>query len=386
MDANELTPIRQLLAADRFKEAREAIAAALLRHRDQPLLLAYQAALRMEFGEFDAAQDGLIDAAARAGQASDGEAQAFAEMWLGYLANRRKRPDEAVTHFEISAAIRDPSADLCAALCQTYVDLKQPDKAKAWGARSLAMRAAEATCPEAERVKRQRPRPFSPARRQHNVIAFSLFGGDPFYRECAVTIARSARGIFPEFTCRFYCSTEIPQNVNEALSRAGARVLVGGTRPDVARHPFSGAFWRFLPFDDPDVDMVLVRDVDSPFTFRERLAIDYWLASDAPFLTMRDSAQHTEPLMAGMWGGFTGLLPPLSPVMWKYIPSGSSKFVDQRFLRLFIWPRIREATLAIDSVYKLGRSVEYPADSRRPGALSVGAGWRRDEIVGGPAA
>jgi hypothetical protein len=43
---------------------------------------------------------------------------------------------------------------------------------------------------------------------------------------------------------------------------------------------WSGLFWRFYAFDDPNVNVVMVRDVDSPFTLRERLAVEDWLASD----------------------------------------------------------------------------------------------------------
>jgi hypothetical protein len=52
-----------------------------------------------------------------------------------------------------------------------------------------------------------------------------------------------------------------------------------------------------------------VRDVDSPILPRERAGIDLWLASDAPFYCLRDNPIHAEPMLAGMWGGFTGLLP-----------------------------------------------------------------------------
>ena len=41
-----------------------------------------------------------------------------------------------------------------------------------------------------------------------------------------------------------------------------------------------GMFWRFLPFDDKDVDIFIVRDTDSRINLREELAVKYWLESN----------------------------------------------------------------------------------------------------------
>ena len=51
---------------------------------------------------------------------------------------------------------------------------------------------------------------------------------------------------------------------------------------------WSGLFWRFYAFDDPTVNVVMVRHVDSPFTLRERLVVEDWLASELPFHVIRD--------------------------------------------------------------------------------------------------
>jgi tetratricopeptide (TPR) repeat protein len=380
VDSEAMLPIKRMLADGRFADAQKAIEKELLREPGEPLLLAHLAAIRMEVGEVDQSRQDLAAASTRAAETGHTEAQAFAELWLGYLSNRQNRPEDAVRHFETAAALEEPSADLCGVLCQTYNRIGQPAKAKLWGARSLRMRAFEVNVPDSMKVSGTRPRPFDPARRQRNVIAFSLFGQDPYYYDCALTVARSAQGIFPEFVCWFYCSQDIPQSLMQALGRTGTKVMTVAGKENSTQHPFSPLLWRFLPFDDKEVDVVLVRDVDSPFTLRERAAIDLWLASDAPFLTIRDSVQHTEPLMAGMWGGFTGLLPPLAPTIARFKPQGSSRYIDQMFLRHFIWPRIRDSTLAIDSVYSLGRSVDFPAEVDRPGSLSVGSAWPRNRI------
>ena len=360
MDIKSRTAITAELAAGRFTAARGLIDAHLSANPDSFLGLAYRATVRMELGETGAAITELQQVAQRAEAAGDAGAAAFAELWLGYLHNRLRDRERAVVHFERSAVLAPASDDLCAALCQTYVEMGREAKARHWGMKSLELRAVEGKCKPSEEVPQQRPRAFDPAAAPRNVIAFSLFGADPFYREAAITVARSAGGIFPEFTCRFYCGVEIPGPVRKALAAAGAQVRVVKANDPNSQHPFAGLMWRFLAFDDSDVDVVLVRDVDSPFTLRERAAVDLWLARDEPFFSIRDDLNHTEPLMAGMWGGFTGLLGPLGPAALRGLPSDRSRFIDQRFLRQFVWPRIRSATLAIDSVYKLGKTAEFP--------------------------
>ena len=64
---------------------------------------------------------------------------------------------------------------------------------------------------------------------------------------------------------------------------------------------WSGLFSRFYGFDDPTVNVVMVRDVDSPFTLRERLVVEDWLASELPFHVIRDHYNHSEPMRAGLW-------------------------------------------------------------------------------------
>jgi hypothetical protein len=382
MDPQTRRAITIELAAGRFADAKAMIDVHLAAHPDDLVAQVYRGTMRLELGETEAARDELARTGERAEAAGDAEAAAFAQLWLGYLHNRREERERAVEHFERSAALAPPSTDLCAALCQTYARLGRDGPARDWGAKSLALRAAEGDCAPSERVARARPRAFDPTARRRNVLAFSLFGADPYYRECAVTIARSARGIFPEFTCRFYCAPEIPDPVRGAIAAAGAQVMVVTARDPGPQHPFAGLMWRFLAFDDPQADLVLVRDVDSPFTLRERAAIDLWLSGEAPFVTIRDHVNHTEPLMAGMWGGFTGLLPPLGPGAARFLPPDRSRYVDQQFLRRFVWPRIRDATLAVDSVYALGESVDFPPGCPAAGSIRAGSGWSRKQILG----
>lgn len=59
--------------------------------------------------------------------------------------------------------------------------------------------------------------------------------------------------------------------------------------------------------DDPTIKRFLIRDADSIVSHREKAAVDAWLKSDKWFHLMRDNYSHTELILAGMWGGCTGI-------------------------------------------------------------------------------
>lgn len=256
------------------------------------------------------------------------------------------------------------------------------DRARKWGAESLRLKDAEAARIEAEvsPCARERPAPFDPDRKQRNIIAYSLFGTGRYYMDCAIVNARIAMASFPDFTPRFYCGEEVPKAALDELVRQKAEVKIVKNRVS----PWEGLFWRFWAFDDPDVDVVLIRDVDSPLTPRERVAVEDWLYnSGAPFHVMRDHPLHTAPMMAGLWGGFTGLLPPFKDLTRRYLKEVSFRYSDQSFLKHFVWPRIRSAALAHDSQYALGDSRDFPPWGRVCRPIHVGWAWPAGEVKKG---
>ena len=61
-------------------------------------------------------------------------------------------------------------------------------------------------------------------------------------------------------------------------------------------------FWRFLPTLDPQVSVVMSRDLDSRITEREAAAVREWLESNRSLHAMRDHPWHGVPIMGGGWG------------------------------------------------------------------------------------
>ena len=61
-------------------------------------------------------------------------------------------------------------------------------------------------------------------------------------------------------------------------------------------------YWRIFPTLDPQVEVVISRDLDSLFSDREYAAVQEWLQSDDQFHIMRDHPYHGVSILAGMWG------------------------------------------------------------------------------------
>ena len=379
MDDGDLRQTMMLLRTGKPQECFNLIQSVLAKHDGDLLALAYRGIARGRLGDISGSLEDLKKAGEGARKSGEKRIEAFAAHYLGNQLVEANNPGQGLKALERAATLGLQGADIFTSLCQAANQAGDRDKARVWGEKALASKDRAATCEPEDCVAPRRPKPFDPSDRKRNIVAYSLFGDDDYYFQCAVTNARVLPFVYPEFTARFYCSRTVPKAIIEDLARAGAQVLI----PQKEEGPkFAGLFWRFLPFDDPGVDCVLIRDVDSPILPRERAAMNAWLASDKPFHVMRDHVQHNATILAGLWGGFTGLLPKLGSIIDRHVSADSGRFSDQAFLRKHIWPRIRDATLAFDSQYKLRDSVDFPEGFPNFGNYHVGIGWNRKAVLG----
>jgi len=60
--------------------------------------------------------------------------------------------------------------------------------------------------------------------------------------------------------------------------------------------------WRFLPHDEEDVELFIVRDLDSRITERESVSVQEWIESKKVLHIMRDHPHHHYDILGGMWG------------------------------------------------------------------------------------
>lgn len=279
-------------------------------------------------------------------------------------------PAEAAASFERALALEPGSHLALGSLAMAHDAQGDRVAAARYGQRCLELKDRAALAAYRGRVlpRTLRAPGFRPDRPAENVIAFSLFGEGEYYGRFAVENAIARRFLYPEWTCRFYIDSAVPEPVVAALVREGAQVVRMGMRATGNE----GLFWRFLAANDPGVRYFLCRDCDSVLNLRERLAVEEWLESGAPFHLMRDHLVHTELILAGMWGGTGGLLPDVMAEARSFLAGYAGRWADQAWLRQRIWPLIRHVALTHDSHYRLGETRDFPRLGRLPGGAHVG--------------
>lgn len=180
-----------------------------------------------------------------------------------------------------------------------------------------------------------------------NIISFSVWGNDPFYVKGIKENIDLAKEYYPGWKCKIYYDssfdiTAIPEDVKkEAIFE----------HIPVSRGKWDGLFWRFYPASDPNVNILIVRDLDSRLNSREAAAVNEWLNSSYDFHGMRDHIQHNVRIMGGMWGCRNKVLANMVDLInnWKDF---DSKGTDQNFLSERVWPHIRDKCIFHDRYNK----------------------------------
>ena len=270
---------------------------------------------------------------------------------LAVLQSRTNRHSDARASLERYLELGGTEASAFDGLCAACHKLGDDDAARQWGQKAIEEKSRVA-------ATLYEPIILSPPRKTgRSVISFSLWGQHPRYLRGALHNAIRAGFVFPGFKCRYYVDQSVPQDVIDALAGTGAELVVEEGEPS-NRHRLTR---RFLVADDPAVARYIVRDCDSLVNAREATAVSVWADSGKPFHVMRDWWTHTDPILAGMWGGLGGVLPPMGPLIESY----RSKEIetpnwDQWFLRDRIWPSIRSETLVHDRLFTTEGSLPFP--------------------------
>ncbi|WP_343464667.1 tetratricopeptide repeat protein [Pantoea sp.] len=202
------------------------------------------------------------------------------------------------------------------------------------------------------------PPPFNPNKPAENIIAFSLYGSQPRYCETMIKNVEVARELYPSWMCRIYLDDSVPQHVWQRLRQPNTQLIDMSGQQGIFP-----TLWRFLVVDDPSVKRFLVRDADSLLSEREVAAVDAWLQSPYWFHHMRDYFSHTELLLAGMWGGCHGVFHSIEQQMRDFVAqyAGNTRFTDQYFLKVALWPTVRESLLNHDEIFHFHHAQPWPA-------------------------
>ncbi len=349
-----------------FTEAERCYAKALAVKRT-PELLSNLSVMRRAQGDLAGAERLLIEALALQPGRTD------MLYNLGLTRMDAGRPAEAVD--PLLQATRDPNAspDVFANLARVYLSIGRREEALRNGEETLRRKDRHARA--AFEARGSRPLEpvaalrFDPSRPERNIIAFSLWGTKATYVEGAIANAELTRALYRGWTCRVYVDPTVPEAALDRMREAGVQIAM---IPLADRN--YGLFWRFFAADDPQVHYFLCRDADSRLNSQEAQATKAWLESGKAFHIMRDAPFHMELMLAGLWGGVGGRLRGIREWIDRFYRSTEHRWIDQDFLRLEVWARIREEVLIHDSNYTLFGARPFPAQGRLTPPNHVGAG------------
>ena len=274
---------------------------------------------------------------------------------------------------EAALALGSGSANVHDCLCEAHQRGGRADLAVVAGRMALENknRRFGASTPLAA-MPASLPPVFNPGRPDLNVITYTLWGNQPRYQVPLLENARIRPHLFPEWTIRVYHDHSVDPGYLRQLAANGVELRAMRLPPGVPAH--RGLLWRFEVIADPAIQRFLIRDADSLLTVKERVAVDAWLRSDFHFHAMRDWYTHTDLLLAGMWGGVGGILPPLATLLGAYTAwRVENDHVDQDLLTETVWPAIRRNVLIHDSIFQpcLG-SVPFPPFGDLPAGHHIG--------------
>tara|TARA_R110000744_G_scaffold18499_9_gene49669 strand:- start:3571 stop:4227 length:657 start_codon:yes stop_codon:yes gene_type:complete len=178
------------------------------------------------------------------------------------------------------------------------------------------------------------------------LITFCLWGTDFKYLKGAVRNAELAKTIYPEWICRFYVGTSVPFSfIHQLESMENVEVVEKNEFGD-----WRGMYWRFEAASDPDVEAMISRDTDSRLNAREKAAVDEWLASDKGFHIMRDHPWHKYPVLGGMWGVKSGVIPNMRELISNF--AQEDKYgTDYKFFAEMIIPRLKNNIMTHDEFF-----------------------------------
>ncbi|MEP7316843.1 MAG: hypothetical protein ABI667_09110 [Sphingomicrobium sp.] len=284
---------------------------------------------------------------------------------LGSSYTRARQHQRAIPHLEAFLALGYADMSAFDALAHAHSETGDLIKAKIFGTMALELKD------QATKGRHGTPtlnRAIDPSGKR-KIIAFSLFGSGQKYLRGALHNVLAAKALYPEWTCRFYADDSVDADLLSALAEEGADVVMDGSGNRDFRYLLCR---RFLVSDDPSVGHFMVRDADSAVNPREAAAVAEWLESGLPFHTMRDWYTHTDPLLAGMWGGTAGVFPAMASTIAGFLANvPMSTNWDQYFLRDQVWPTIRNDCMVHDRCFGSHAARPFPTPTP-PGREHVG--------------
>jgi hypothetical protein len=196
-----------------------------------------------------------------------------------------------------------------------------------------------------------------------NVFSFCLYGPyNPRYYPGLLENVYLAGKYFPDWKVYVYYGSDVEQGILDHLGLCTSVVL----RP-TGLIGAPNMIPRFFAIDEPNVDVMMVRDADSRIHWKDRWAIrDFLSRPEYIAHTIRDHKDHTAYLMGGLWGlrKSSGIHVQTEYANYKEDKSKGHRLAhDQNFLADVVYPKVLPKLLVHYSVARAfpgERAIPFP--------------------------
>jgi hypothetical protein len=183
-----------------------------------------------------------------------------------------------------------------------------------------------------------------------NVFSFCIYGNQLKYTEGLVRNLQQIQQYYPTFETWITVGSDTPQDYIEKYKTFPNVKLIFSNETGGRLMAY-----RFFAIDDPDVDIMIVRDADSRFTYRDQWCINKFLVSSNAIFTIRDHMWHQKEMMGGQWG--------MQKILGLNIQEKYNEFKqkcqnldayssDQDFLRDYIYTPYKSHIVVFTSIYR----------------------------------
>lgn len=196
-----------------------------------------------------------------------------------------------------------------------------------------------------------------------NVFSFCLYGpyNSRYYDEMLQNV-RLAQRYFPDWKVYMYIAPDVESDFVQTLRSFSNVVLfeTGITGP-------KNMIRRFFAIDEPEVEIMMVRDADSHIHWKDRWAIREFV-DNSRFIahTIRDHKNHTAKIMGGLWGLRKSSALSVKELYSTYVEDlsrGPRLEHDQNFLADVVYPLVLPRLLVHHSnglYFKGEYAIEFP--------------------------
>lgn len=134
-----------------------------------------------------------------------------------------------------------------------------------------------------------------------NVVSFCLYGSHSTYVLGMKENIKLAKEFYIDWKVYIYYNKTVPEKYIKEYEELGA---VCHLCENVGKNKMNweGMFWRWMPLDDPKVEVWVSRDADSRLSEREAKIVNEFIESGKTLHCIRDHRCHFNYIMGGMFG------------------------------------------------------------------------------------